>query len=265
MKTGQRSSRVDVLGVHVSAITPEDVVPIVERWIDEGERQYVCVTGVHGVMESQDAPDLREIHNSSGLTVPDGMPMVWCGRAAGFAGMERVYGPEMMLTVCARAAEKGWSSFFYGGREGLAELLAERMAERFPGLEVAGTYTPPFRQLTAEEEDEIVGRIRESGAELIWVGLSTPKQERWMDAMVDRLQNPVVLFGVGAAFDINAELRSDAPQWMRRSGLHWLYRLLQEPRRLWRRYLVNNPSFVARILAKRPRAIPSNHIGSLRS
>ena len=105
--------------------------------------------------------------------------------------------------------------------------------------------------------------IRQSGAELVWVGLSTPKQERWMDAMIDRLQGPIVSFGVGAAFDINAELRSDAPQWMRRSGLHWLYRLLQEPRRLWRRYLTNNPSFVARILARRPRAVPSNHIGSL--
>ena len=255
MRTAQTVSRVEVLGVHVSAIAPEDVVPSVERWIDEGERQYVCVTGVHGVMESQDDPDLREIHNRSGLTVPDGMPMVWCGKFAGFAHMDRVYGPEMMLRVCARAAESGWSSFFYGGPEGLAELVAERMADRFPGLQIAGTYTPPFRQLTAEEEDEIASRIRQSGAELVWVGLSTPKQERWMHGMIERLQGPVVLFGVGAAFDLNAGLRPDAPQWMRKSGLHWLYRLLQEPKRLWRRYLVNNPSFVARILARRPRAV----------
>lgn len=247
--------RVDVLGVHVSAIDMDEVCLTVDRWLERGERRYVCVTGVHGVMESQSDPELLEIHNDSGLTVPDGMPMVWCGRYAGVNRIERVYGPDMMLAVCERAAEQGWSSFFYGGGEGLAELVASRMVERFPGFRVAGTHTPPFRPLTEDEEDEIVAEICRSGARLVWVGLSTPKQERWMRRVIDRLDGPVVLFGVGAAFDVNAGLRSDAPGWMRRSGLHWLYRLAQEPRRLWRRYLTNNPAFIRRILARRPRAV----------
>lgn len=257
--------RVDVLGVRISAIEMSDVGPAVEQWLQEDQQQYVCVTGVHGVMESQQDPELREIHNRSGLTVPDGVPMVWAGRYAGMTGMERVYGPDMMLEVCARAADAGWSSFFYGGGDGLADLVARRMTERFPGFRVVGTHTPPFRPLTDEEEEEVVEMIRQSGADLVWVGLSTPKQERWMSRMIDRLQSPVVLFGVGAAFDVNADLQRDAPQWMRRAGLHWLYRLFQDPRRLWRRYLTNNPTFIRRILTRRPRAVTVDDAGVRRS
>ena len=248
--TPARRMRVDVLGVGVSAIDPPTALETVTSWVDTGARHYVCVTGVHGVMECQADSELRNIHNLSGLTTPDGMPMVWAGRRAGAVGMQRVYGPDLMLLVLERAAARGWSSFFYGGGDGVAEILATKMVDRFPGLIVAGTHTPPFRPLTQEEDDEVVRTINRSSADLVWVGLSTPKQERWMASHRGRL-DAAVLFGVGAAFDIHAGLLPQAPLWMQRRGLEWSYRLLREPKRLWRRYLYNNPRFLAQI-ARRP-------------
>lgn len=244
--------RVDVLGVGVSAINMDMAVAEVSRWVDEGEHHYVCVTGVHGVMESQRDPELLRIHNESGLTTPDGMPMVWAGKKAGADWMTRVYGPDFMLAMLAVAARRGWRSFLYGGNEGVADLLAEKLVARFPGLEIAGTYCPPFRALTDEEDAEIVARVNDSGAHLVWVGLSTPKQERWMAAHVGRLK-AAALVGVGAAFDFHAGLVPQAPRWMQRNGLEWFYRLVKEPRRLWRRYLRNNPSFVTKIARRPPR------------
>lgn len=244
--------RVDVLGVEISAVSLGDIPPIVAGWLDGNRNQYLCVTGVHGVMESQDDDSLKQIHNASGLTIPDGMPMVWSGRHAGLEGIDRSPGPAMMVDVCRWAASAGKSSFFYGGKDGVAELVASKMAERFPGFQVAGCYTPPFRPLTPEEDRKVIETINSSGADLIWVGLSTPKQERWMAEHVHRLQGPCVLFGVGAAFDINAGLVRDAPDWIGRMGLNWLFRLVLEPRRLWRRYLKNNPRFVWRVIRDRP-------------
>jgi N-acetylglucosaminyldiphosphoundecaprenol N-acetyl-beta-D-mannosaminyltransferase len=246
--------RIDVLGVEVSAINMEMAIDAVNAWVEREERHYVCVTGVHGVMESQRDRQLAAIHNASGLTTPDGMPMVWAGKAAGAHWMERVYGPNMMLAVLSQAHIRGWSSFFYGGAPGVPELLAERLAERFPGLEVAGTHSPPFRPLTPAEVEETAALINDSGAKLVWVGLSTPKQERWMAAMRPHLK-AAVLFGVGAAFDFHTGRVKQAPAWMQRSGLEWLYRLSREPRRLWKRYLTNNPRFVLAILRQRPQLV----------
>jgi N-acetylglucosaminyldiphosphoundecaprenol N-acetyl-beta-D-mannosaminyltransferase len=247
----QARARVDVLGVGVSAISMDDAVREITGWITDGRRHYVCVTGVHGVMESQRDPDLLRIHNQSGLTTPDGMPLVWASRWAGAKAVDRVYGPDLMLELCALAAEKGWRSFFYGGREGVPEILASKLQARFPGLEVAGTYSPPFRALTPEEDAEIVERINAARPDLVWIGLSTPKQERWMDAHVGTLSAPVLL-GVGAAFDIHAGTLAQAPRWMQRSGTEWLYRLLREPRRLWRRYFSIVPRFVVAVLRRKP-------------
>jgi N-acetylglucosaminyldiphosphoundecaprenol N-acetyl-beta-D-mannosaminyltransferase len=244
--------RVDVLGVGVSVVTMESAVAEVARWIADGERRYVCATGVHGVMESQRDFELLRIHNESGLTLPDGIPMVWAGRFAGARGIARVYGPEFMLAVCKLAAARGWSSFLYGGAPGVPERLGRRLRERFPGLRVAGHHSPPFRPLTDQEDADVVDRINSSGAELVWVGLSTPKQERWMADHIDRLRAPAVAFGVGAAFDLHAGLRRDAPSWMGPWGLHWLYRLAQEPRRLARRYFANNPRFAAGLIRRPP-------------
>lgn len=246
--------RVDVLGVGVSAITMADAVGELGRWIQEGERHYVCVTGVHGVMEAQRDAALLAIHNASGLTTPDGMPMVWAGRWAG-ASIERVYGPDLLLAVSEVAARRGWTSYFYGGGKGVADLLATRLQQRFPGMRVVGTHCPPFRPLTPEESAEDVARINASGADIVWVGLSTPKQERWMAAHRGQLRASA-LVGVGAAFDIHAGTLPQAPRWMQRSGLEWLFRLSKEPRRLWRRYLYNNPRFLLGILRRPPRVGP---------
>lgn len=248
------SDRVDVLGVHVDATDPAAALDTVTAWVERRERHYVCVTGVHGVMEARRDPALRAVHNGAGLVVPDGMPLVWCCHRAGRPATRRVYGPDLMLSVLGRAAERGWSSFLYGGADGVPEQLGERLRQRFPGLRVAGTLSPPFRPLTPDEDADVVARVNASGADLVWVGLSTPKQERWMAEHRDRLDAPVLL-GVGAAFDFHTGRVRQAPSWMQDRGLEWAFRLGVEPRRLWRRYLRNNPAFVAAIAAHPPRVV----------
>ena len=243
-------SRINVLGVGVSVLNLESAVGIVLRWIRErGSARYICVTGVHGVMESQRDESLRRIHNWASLVTPDGMPMVWLGRLNGRRDMRRVYGPDLMLAICQASPERGISHYFYGGAEGVPEMLAAKLQERCPGLFVAGVYSPPFRSLTFTEDEKVVQRINEVEPDIVWVGLSTPKQERWMAEHVGKLNAPL-LIGVGAAFDFHAGLKKQAPKWMQRNGLEWLYRLLSEPRRLGRRYLINNPWFVLLVLAQ---------------
>jgi N-acetylglucosaminyldiphosphoundecaprenol N-acetyl-beta-D-mannosaminyltransferase len=246
--------RVDVLGVQVSAIDMPMALDEIERWITTHEPHYVCVTGVHGVMESQGDPDLLEIHNRSGLTTPDGMPMVWAGRRAGAHWMSRVYGPDLMLALCERAAVRGWSSYFYGGKPGVPESLSAALRALFPGLIVVGMESPPFRALTADEDQAVVDRINAAAPDLLWIGLSTPKQERWMADHVGRI-SALATLGVGAAFDIHAGTLRQAPPWIREHGLEWLYRLYREPRRLWRRYLSTIPRFLIAIARRPPRLV----------
>lgn len=237
------SQRVDILGVGVSAVNLEMALDTIHRWIATGKQGYVCVTGVHGVMESHRDSTVRDIHNRAGLVVPDGMPLVWINWLRGQRHVDRVYGPDLMLACCESSVARGYRHFFYGGGDGVAELLVKRLTGRYPGLTVAGTYTPPFRTLTPAEDQEIVDTINAARPDIVWVGLSTPKQERWMADHSGRVNAPVML-GVGAAFDFHAGLKPQAPRWMQRSGLEWAFRLGTEPRRLWRRYLVNNPAFV---------------------
>jgi N-acetylglucosaminyldiphosphoundecaprenol N-acetyl-beta-D-mannosaminyltransferase len=234
--------KVDILGVKVSATTMEEALGVIEGWIARGEPHYVCVSGMHGVMESQQDEGLRRIHNSAGLVTPDGMSLVWLCRLKGQRQVERVYGPDLMLALCAVSSVCGYRHFFYGASPEVLDALAARLRARYPGLEVVGTYAPPFRQLSPEEDLQTVQGIREARPDVVWVGLSTPKQERWMAEHVERLGVPV-LIGVGAAFDFHAGFKRQAPRWMQRSGLEWFFRLLSEPRRLWRRYLVNIPLF----------------------
>lgn len=252
--SGTPIARVDILGVGVSAVSLTDAVDEIARWVQQRKQHYVCVTGVHGIMESQRDPSLLKVHNDSGLTTPDGMPMVWAGRHAGADGMTRVYGPDLMLALCEKARHEGWASFFYGGKPGVPERLRDRLQSCFPGLQVVGCHSPPFRPLTPQEDAQEVQRINDADPDLLWVGLSTPKQERWMAAHVDRVNAPALL-GVGAAFDIHAGVLPQAPQWMQQRGLEWVYRLAREPRRLWRRYLRNNPVFVYKIMRRPPRLI----------
>jgi N-acetylglucosaminyldiphosphoundecaprenol N-acetyl-beta-D-mannosaminyltransferase len=247
--------RVEVLGVHVSAVDLARSVQEIERWIEGGDRSYVCVSGAHGVMECQKDPTLRQIHNASGLTVPDGMPMVWAGRFVGFSEIGHVRGADLMLGVLARAEERGWSSYFYGGAEGVPELLVNALRLQFPRLVVAGCYSPPFRALTPEEDAVIIDRINGTTPDLVWVGLSTPKQERWMAAHRDQL-GAAALLGVGAAFDMHAGKVRKAPAILQNSGLEWLFRLVSEPRRLWRRYLLGHSRFAWQVLRCPPRQVP---------
>ena len=238
----------------MSAVDPEMALARISGWIERRERRYVCVRDVHGIALGLRDPELRRINNESGLTTPDGMPTVWCGRYAGAHWMRRVYGPDLMLAVLEVAARRGWTSYLYGGSPESLDALEARLLERFPGLRIVGTWSPPFRELTPDEEVEVVGRINDAAPDLVWVGLSTPKQERWMHRHRDALQAPVLL-GVGAAFDFHAGTKRQAPRWMQRNGLEWFFRLCTEPRRLWRRYLVGNTAFVWSVLRRRPRMV----------
>jgi N-acetylglucosaminyldiphosphoundecaprenol N-acetyl-beta-D-mannosaminyltransferase len=235
--------RGNILGVAVSAINMEQALATIGGWIARREPHYVCVTGVHGVMESQSDEHLRTIHNAAGLVTPDGMPMVWLLHLQGHRHVTRVYGPDLMLALCEQSVAHGYRHYLYGGADGVGALLAANLRRRFPGIQIVGMYSPPFRALTAEEEEQIVQTVNAAAPDIVWVGLSTPKQERWMASYRDRLGAPALL-GVGAAFDFHAGLKPQAPRWMQRSGLEWLFRLMSEPRRLWRRYLSNNPRFI---------------------
>ncbi len=230
-----------VLGIRVDAVQIPDAIAVLERWIAErGPSRYVAVTGMHGVMESRRSREFQEILGAAGLVVADGMPLVWLGRWHGYNMRRRVYGPELTDTFCQVTGGK-YRHFFYGGAPGVADDLARTLQQRH-GIRIAGTYCPPFRPLTDKEDREVVETINGSGADVVWVGLSTPKQETWMFQHRDKLQVPAML-GVGAAFDLNTGRLKQAPEWMRENGLEWLFRLLAEPRRLWRRYLVYGPAF----------------------
>lgn len=239
--------RANILGVNVCALTIARALETIDTWIATGQRHYVCVSGVHGIMESQRDIHLRHIHNGAGMVTSDGMPLVWLLRLHGHRFAERVYGPDLMLALCEHSCINNYRHYLYGGAEGVPEQLAARLTQRFPGLQIVGSYSPPFRPLSAEEDEQIVAQINDTRPDIVWVGLSTPKQERWMSAHVGRVQ-AAALIGVGAAFDFHAGLKPQAPRWMQRSGLEWLFRLASEPSRLWRRYLINNPLFVLLVL-----------------
>jgi len=233
-----------VLGVPLALIDYERTLDWIDDTVAARRRGYICVAAVHTVMATREDAELRSAVLGSDLTVPDGQPLVWALKLLGHPLEDRVYGPELMRRACERAAAAGTRVFLYGGRspEALAQLT-EKLRASHPGLEIAGGYSPPFRELSVEEEDALAAEINASEADVVWVGIGVPKQEKWMARMRDRLEAPV-LIGVGAAFDFHAGLVPQAPAAMQRLGLEWLYRLWQEPRRLWRRYARYNPRFV---------------------
>lgn len=239
-------SRANVLGVGVHAINMDQAVAVIDQAVRDRRKGYVCVTGVHGVMEAQSDNNFKQILNNSLLTTPDGMPMVWVGQLQGFRHMDRVYGPDLMLEVCKLSEERGYTHYFYGGNEGTVEKLAYALRKRYPGLNVVGSNTPPFRPLNSSEEHALREHLTQARPDFFWVGLSTPKQERFMADHIAALDCTLML-GVGAAFDILTGITKDAPLWIKRTGLQWFHRLLQEPSRLWRRYLINNPKFIFKI------------------
>jgi len=239
----RRPDRGDVLGVYVSAINMSDAIAQLERCIAEGHREYVCVTGVHGVLESRRDASLRKIHNRAGMVTPDGVPLVYFLRMIGKRRAQRVYGPDLMMEMTAVSAQHGYRQFYYGGNVGVAEKLKEAMVKLAPGLQVVGTFCPPFREMTPEEDREAIDLINAARPQIVWVGLSTPKQERWMAAHLGHIEAPVMV-GVGAAFDFLSGTKRQAPKWMQRHALEWLFRLCSEPGRLWRRYAQIVPGFI---------------------
>jgi N-acetylglucosaminyldiphosphoundecaprenol N-acetyl-beta-D-mannosaminyltransferase len=231
-----------ILGMRVDPTSYEEATEKVLAWAAAGESRYVCVANVHMVMEAHDDPSFRALVNAADLVTPDGMPLVWMLRKLGYPHQKRVYGSELTSRVCAEAARRGVPVGFYGGHPEALEALVRNLSARFPGLRVVYAYSPPFRPLTPEEDERVTEEINASGARILFVGLGCPKQEWWMAEHKGRVR--AVMLGVGAAFDFHAGRVRQAPVWMQRAGLEWLFRLVQEPRRLWRRYLKHNPRFL---------------------
>jgi N-acetylglucosaminyldiphosphoundecaprenol N-acetyl-beta-D-mannosaminyltransferase len=243
MNRFKRGRAAKLLGISVEALDMEGALNRIANELAARRKGYVCMVGVHGIMEAHRDAELAGIYASSSLSLPDGTPTVWVGRWQGHTGMQRVAGPDLMREVFRRKEFAGCTHFLYGGEEHVAEQLRERFTRSYPWARIVGTYTPPFRDLNAEEEESLVVRIRELKPDIIWVGISTPKQERFMHQYLHRLDT-TLMFGVGAAYDFHTGRIQDSPQWVKTVGMQWMHRLIQDPRRLWKRYLRNNPAFL---------------------
>jgi N-acetylglucosaminyldiphosphoundecaprenol N-acetyl-beta-D-mannosaminyltransferase len=240
---------INILGVGIHVINMDRALEMIAGTLERKEKGYICVTGVHGVSEAQKDEGFRQILNRAFLCTPDGMPLVWLGWWRGKKEMDRVYGPDLMLAMLELSEMKGYRHFFYGGANGTAEALREKLRQRYPELQIVGTYEPPFRPLNAQEEGDLKKLVQDARPDIMWIGLSTPKQEKFMAEYLGQLE-VTLMAGVGAAFDYISGRRRQAPRWMQRSGLEWLFRLMQEPRRLWKRYLINNPLFLIRMVGQ---------------
>ncbi len=261
LATGPAMVRENVLGVGVSAINTQQMLATVDSWVRSRARHYVCVTGVHGVMESWRSETLRRIHNEAGMVTPDGLPLAWLLRLGGHRGARQVCGPELMPALFVAGQARGWRHYLYGATpETLARLRAGLLAAA-PGAEIVGEHAPPFRPMTSAEDAAAVAAINDAQPDIVWVGLSTPKQELWMADHRGLLEAPV-LIGVGAAFDFNAGLKRRAPWLLRSVGLEWAYRAAQEPRRLAGRYLRNNPAFVGLIVLQKMGLLHPKQLGT---
>jgi len=242
--------RFNVLGTGVHALSLEQLVGDLIARRSQRRRGYVCCATAYNVNLARADRALRHAYNRSLFTTPDGMPLVWLARAHGHRNTTRVYGPDLLLALCDAGRAVGLRHFFFGGQPGVAEQLRDRLTARYPGLAVVGTATPPFRELSAAELSDLGDDIARTAADVVWIGLSTPKQEKFMAGAWEKF-DASVLIGVGAAFDFHSGRIAQAPRWMQRSGLEWLHRLITEPRRLWKRYLIHNPMFVLRTLGQK--------------
>ena len=241
---------VDILDVPLALIDYSSMIELMDEFVAGGERGYVCVANVHSVMASKEDPELEAALLGSSVNVPDGQPLVWAMNLLGNSLGDRVYGPELMWRSCAHAAETGQRLYLYGGRnQGALVQLALNLRKSHPGLRIVGGYSPPHRPLDEEESEAVIAEINRSRPDIVWVGIGVPKQEKWMAQMRPRLDAPLLL-GVGAAFDFHAGLVPQAPTWVQRAGMEWAFRLVQEPRRLWKRYLRYNPRFVISFIAQ---------------
>jgi N-acetylglucosaminyldiphosphoundecaprenol N-acetyl-beta-D-mannosaminyltransferase len=240
--------KANILGVGVSAINMDQALELIHSWIERRDPHYICVTPAHSIMDCYYNPDLRLIFNQSGLTTPDGMSVVWTLRLMGHKKVGRVYGPDLMQALCKRSLKHEFRQYFYGGAPGVVEELEHQLTTDLPGLQVAGHYTPPFGPVSEEEDRQIIEHIRAVEPDILWVGISSPRQEVWMAEHIDKLNVPA-LIGVGAAFDFLSGRKPQAPRWIQRSGLEWLYRFMREPRRMWPRYS-RYPLFLLLLIAQ---------------
>ncbi len=252
MQSESDHARANVLGVPISALTMDQALQTIHRWIVDRERNFVCTVDVHALMESRSAPDLRQVYEQAGLVAADGMPLVWLLRQRGHSVAERVCGPDLMLAVFRVSGQRGYRHFLYGSTEATLARLQLELHRQYPTAMIVGSYSPPFRTPTPEEQTRADRMLNGAGADIVWVGLGAPKQERWMAARRPSLNAPV-LIGVGAAFDMIAGNVKRAPPMLRQTGLEWMYRVYQEPKRLARRYLHSNSKFLLLLALERLR------------
>ncbi len=231
-----------ILGMKVNHTSYLEAAETICAWAQEGQSRYVCVAAVNQIMEAHDSPDFLRVMNEADMVTPDGMPLVWGLKLLGHPDATRVYGPDLTPVVLKMAEARGLKVGFYGGSPHALDRLIQRLSELFPRLRITYSYSPPFRALTPEEDAAVVDAINLSGTNVLFLGLSSPKQDIWMAAHRKRLS--AVMIGVGAAFDFLSGSKPQAPRWMMRLGLEWLFRLMTEPRRLWKRYLKHNPRFL---------------------
>jgi len=232
-----------ILGVKVSVTNLQTASLFIEDCIRRRKKTYVCIAPVSTIVDVQSNDRYKDIVNNSGMTTPDGMPLVWLGKLKGERGMERTYGPDLMAAFCQFSQDKGYRHYFFGGHEASNQLLISKLKERFPRINIVGNFSPSFREIGEREEASVIEAINQASPDVLWVGLGSPKQDYWMREHRDKLDAPVMV-GVGAAFDFLAGVKKQAPVWMRRIGMEWFFRLCCEPRRLWRRYLVGNTLFI---------------------
>ncbi len=241
---------VEILDVPLALTDYRSMIGLMDELVASRQRGYVCVANVHSVMASKEDPELEAALLGSSVNVPDGQPLVWAINLLGHSLADRVYGPELMWRSCEHAARTGQRLYLYGGRnQGALVQLALNLRQSHPGLKIVGGYSPPHRPLTDEETDAVIAEINHARPDVVWVGIGVPKQEKWMAEMRPHLDAPLLL-GVGAAFDFHAGLVPQAPNWLQRAGMEWAFRLAQEPRRLWKRYLKYNPRFVLAFAAQ---------------
>jgi N-acetylglucosaminyldiphosphoundecaprenol N-acetyl-beta-D-mannosaminyltransferase len=241
-------ARANILGVGVSAINMQMAVSRIEEWVARREANYVIAAPVNCIIECVRDENLRQIYNAAGMVTPDGMPLVWVSKLMGYAHVDRVYGPDLMLAICDHSRQAGFRHFLYGGWPAdVVTDLTVNLKRKFPGIQIVGSYSPPFRALTLEEDAEVVAHINATRPDIVWIGLGSVKQDLWAASHVGKLFAPV-LIAVGAAFDFHAGRKAQAPRWMMRAGLEWLFRFASEPRRLGLRYIRDNPIFVWKIL-----------------
>ena len=238
-----------ILGVKIAAINMDWLLKYLENHISKLSGDYICVSNVHTTVTASEDEQYMRIQNGGVMAIPDGGPLSSVGRKRGFVEMERITGPSLMEEIFKISAEKGYRHYFYGATDDTLIKLKRKLLEKYPGIQIAGMFSPPFKNtLTAEEDMEHVQRINEASADFVWIGLGAPKQGRWMAAHQGKIKG--LMIGVGAGFDYHADNIKRAPEWMQKNNLEWLYRLLQDPKRLFKRYLHTNPKFIWQVMIR---------------